>query len=105
MNMNPNYISGLVQADGSFFVNLEKRGAKQSKFGVRLRPKFSLTLHINSIQTLQLVNAYLPLIAVTFTFLKIRRKMLRNWLYLLYKICEAKTTRKSSLSNLSIIRK
>lgn len=54
--MNPNYITGLVQADGSFFIAHEKRIS--SKFGLRLRPKFSLTLHLNSIQTLNQVQQY-----------------------------------------------
>jgi LAGLIDADG endonuclease len=55
-NMNPNYISGLIQADGSFFVAREKRSSKSSS--IRLRPKLSLTLHLNSIQALQGVNEY-----------------------------------------------
>lgn len=42
--MNPNYLSGLVQADGSFFVSFEKRPS--SKNGLRFRPKFCLTLHM-----------------------------------------------------------
>ena len=54
--MNPYYISGLVQADGSFFVAHEKRAS--SKFGLRFRPKFSLTLHLNSIQALHGVKKY-----------------------------------------------
>ena len=54
--MNPNYISGLIQADGSFFVAREKRSSKSSS--IRLRPKLSLTLHLNSIQALHDVNKY-----------------------------------------------
>ena len=50
--MHPNYITGLVQADGSFFIAHEKRAS--SKFG----PKFSLTLHINSIDALYQVQRY-----------------------------------------------
>ena len=55
-NMDPNYISGLILADGSFFVSLEKR--VKSKHGVRFRPKFSLTLYddVYGANTLKLVQ-------------------------------------------------
>lgn len=54
--MHPNYISGLVQADGSFFVCFEQRA--KSKHGLRFRPKFSLTLHISSLETLSMVQHF-----------------------------------------------
>lgn len=56
VGLYPNYISGLIHADGSFFISVS-RNAK-SKFGVRFVPKFSLTLHSSSIDTLKKVRAY-----------------------------------------------
>ena len=54
--MNPFYISGLSQADGSFFIAFEKR--KNSKFGLRMRPKFSLTLDSSSKSAVELVKNF-----------------------------------------------
>jgi len=47
MLFNPNYISGLVQADGSFFVTISKN--PKSKYGLRIRATFTITQNLDSI--------------------------------------------------------
>ena len=54
--MNPNFVSGLVQADGYFFIAFEKR--KKSKYGLRVRPKCSLTLDLASRSALEAVQEF-----------------------------------------------
>ena len=54
--LHPNYLSGLVHADGSFFFTLSLN--TKSFLGIRIRPVFSLTLHENSIDTLYLIQKY-----------------------------------------------
>lgn len=55
-NIDPNYISGLAQADGSFFCTISKNVG--SKFGIRLRPTFSITLDLSSISVLVSIKDY-----------------------------------------------
>ena len=49
--VDPNYISGLTQADGSFFCTISKNA--KSKFGIRIRPTFSITQDLNSVSVLE----------------------------------------------------
>lgn len=56
MLFNPNYISGLVQADGSFFVTISKN--PKSKYGLRIRATFTITQNLNSIGILEKVQSY-----------------------------------------------
>lgn len=54
--INPNYISGFIQSDGSFFVSIAKN--QKSKFGLRVRPKLSLTQDLDSIIVLNKIQEY-----------------------------------------------
>jgi len=54
--LDPNYIAGFVQADGSFHVALSKD--KRYKWGLRLRPKFTLTQKENSAYVLEDIKNY-----------------------------------------------
>jgi LAGLIDADG endonuclease len=56
MLFNPNYISGLVQADGSFFVTISKY--PKSKYGLRIRATFTITQNLDSIGILEQVQSY-----------------------------------------------
>lgn len=55
-NLNPNYISGLSQSDGSFFVVFSKE--KKYKHGIRVRPKFVITQDLDSKLVLEKVQNY-----------------------------------------------
>ena len=44
--MSPSYISGLTQADGSFFCSIII--SSKHRFGLQFRPKFSLTADLDS---------------------------------------------------------
>lgn len=46
-DIDPYYITGLVQSDGSFFVTISKN--KKSKFGIRIRPHFTVTQDLDSL--------------------------------------------------------
>ena len=56
MLFNPNYISGLVQADGSFFVTISNN--PKSKYGLRIRATFTITQNLDSIGILEQVQSY-----------------------------------------------
>jgi hypothetical protein len=56
MLFHPNYISGLVQADGSFFVTISKN--PKSRYGLRIRATFTITQNLDSIGILQQVQSY-----------------------------------------------
>jgi len=56
MLLNPYYISGLVQADGSFFVTISKN--PKSKYGLRIRATFTITQNSDSIGVLEQVQSY-----------------------------------------------
>lgn len=55
-HINPWYISGLTQADGSFFCVVTKK--TNAKFGLVFRPTYTLTRDLNSINILTLVQNY-----------------------------------------------
>lgn len=55
--INPNYISGFIQSDGSFFVSIAKN--QKYKFGLRVRPKLSLTQDLDSIIVLNKIQEYM----------------------------------------------
>lgn len=55
--LDPNYITGLTQSDGSFFVSISK-GAKY-KWGLRIRPSFTITQkHLITKSVLESVRHY-----------------------------------------------
>lgn len=54
--LNPNYISGLVQADGSFFVTISRN--PKSKYGLRIRATFTITQNLDSIGILEQIQSY-----------------------------------------------
>lgn len=55
-SIDPNYISGLTQSDGSFFVTIAKNS--KSKFGLRIRPTFSITQDLDSLLVLEKIKNY-----------------------------------------------
>jgi len=54
--IDPNYISGLTQSDGSFFVVISKNS--KAKLGLRVRPTFTITQDLDSISVLEEVQKY-----------------------------------------------
>jgi len=54
--MNPGYITGLAQTDGSFFCTLSL--SLKHLFGIQFRPKFSITCDLNSLHVLEEVRTY-----------------------------------------------
>ena len=54
--MNPGYITGLAQTDGSFFCTLSL--SLKHLFGIQFRPKFSITCDLNSINVLEEIKTY-----------------------------------------------
>lgn len=54
---SPAYISGLVQADGSFFIGIDK--AVNSSLGLRVTPKFILSQHIRAKPLFEELKLYL----------------------------------------------
>ena len=54
--INPWYITGLVQADGSFFCILSKK--TNALFGLQFRPKFSITMDLDSMNVLVFIHDY-----------------------------------------------
>jgi LAGLIDADG endonuclease len=54
--INPNYISGLTQSDGSFFCAIKKNS--NSRFGFKFVPTFSITVDLDSILVLEKIKEY-----------------------------------------------
>lgn len=54
--INPWYISGLVQADGSFFCVLSKKA--NALYGLQFRPKFVITIDLDSVSVLINIKNY-----------------------------------------------
>lgn len=54
--ITPAYISGLTQADGSFFISIEV--SNKHRNGLRIRPKFSITQDLGSVETLETIKNY-----------------------------------------------
>jgi hypothetical protein len=54
--IDPNYISGLMQADGSFFIILAK--TDKSLLKLAINPVISITLEKSSINTLHTIRSY-----------------------------------------------
>lgn len=55
-HIDPNYISGLTQSDGSFFVTISKN--KKSKWGIRIRPTFTITQNLDSLSVLESIKHF-----------------------------------------------
>ncbi len=56
MRLNPWYITGLVEGEGTFLVSFNRRD--RLAVGIETRPSFSLSLHQRDLQLLQQVQAY-----------------------------------------------
>jgi hypothetical protein len=56
MRINPNWISGFVQADGSFHVDISKN--KSYKFGIRITPKFIISQHSKEDELMKYIKCY-----------------------------------------------
>lgn len=56
MKINPNWISGFVQADGSFHVDISKD--KSYKFGIRITPKFIISQHSKEEELMKYIKCY-----------------------------------------------
>ena len=54
--MNPKYISGLTQTDGSFFCSIIL--SKRHRFGIQFRPKFCITADLDSKHVLESIQLY-----------------------------------------------
>jgi hypothetical protein len=54
--MTPGYITGLVQADGSFFCSITL--STKHRFGMQFRPKFTITADLNSKYVLESILKY-----------------------------------------------
>ena len=57
IKFTPAYISGLVQADGSFFIGIDR--AANSSLGLRVTPKFILSQHISAKPLFEELKLYL----------------------------------------------
>jgi hypothetical protein len=56
--LEPNYISGLTQADGSFFCTISKRKKVDGSLYLNFRPTFEITLDFDSKSTLEKIKIY-----------------------------------------------
>src|SRR5215475_1756524 len=56
-NITPGYISGLTQADGSFFCSIIL--SSKHRFGIQFRPKFTITADLDSKYILDSIKLYL----------------------------------------------
>ena len=56
VTLNPYYITGLTEADGSFIISFEKN--KEMLLGFRIVPIFNVTQHIDSINVLNELKNY-----------------------------------------------
>lgn len=57
-NIDPNYISGLTQADGSFFCSIKFRANLSGLKSFQFVPTFSITVDLDSISVLYSIKAY-----------------------------------------------
>lgn len=54
--LKPEYISGLTQADGSFFISVSV--SSKHKNGLRIRPKLTITQDLGSVHVLEAIKEY-----------------------------------------------
>ena len=54
--MSPGYISGLTQADGSFFCSIIL--SSKHRFGLQFRPKFTITADLGSKYVLDSIQSF-----------------------------------------------
>lgn len=66
--LSPDYISGLTQADGSFFCALKK--APKHLFGIQFLPKFTITADLDSKYILESIQSYLKCGRITINIKK-----------------------------------
>jgi len=55
-NLTPGYISGLTQADGSFFCSINL--SSKHRFGLQFRPKYTITADLDSKYVLDSIQSY-----------------------------------------------
>ncbi len=56
MKLNPWYVTGLVEGEGTFSVNFNKR--RRLKVGIETKPSFSVTLHRRDLNLLKGLRAF-----------------------------------------------
>ncbi len=65
MNLNPFYISGLIEGEGCFLISFSFR--KKLNVGIETRPSFSVTLHKSDLSLLKEVHKFFGCGAIRFT--------------------------------------